>query len=159
MNIHPAQMKAIRALITKEDKQQIALSLNNSVRTIEAVMGCDRANNEIEIALFHTAVQKHAKLSRTIAAIESQNTLPVQLETFIKIKESPVWINDETYQRYNDIYLRLCHFSYTEMSEVWQELKSKYKDIILKGNYCCDLLCRLTGSDENSAVLFYNSNI
>jgi hypothetical protein len=47
MNVSNAQIKALRVLISKEDKQQIATQLGNSVRTIEAVLSCDRTNDEI----------------------------------------------------------------------------------------------------------------
>jgi hypothetical protein len=159
MNINSSQIKALRQLITKKDKQTIHECLGNSVRTIEAVMNCDRANNEIEFALFRMAKTNHAKLSRILAAIEAQNKIPIDIESHTIIKESPQWVNDDYYQRYNDIYLQLCSFNFSTMDEIWEQLKNKYQDILLKGNYCCDLIAKLVGVDAKTAINFYNNNI
>lgn len=159
MNINPAQIRAIRGLITKKDREHIASQAGKSVRTIEAVLSCDRVNDEIERAVVRVASMNLAKLARVISTIEAQNILPITLEQYTTIKNSPQWANDERYQRYNDIYLRLCHRTFSELDDLWQILKSDYRDIITSAIYCCDLLCRLTGVDENAAIKFYNGSI
>ena len=152
-------MKAIRPLISKLDKEAIASKLENSVRTVEAVMNCDRNNDDIEKELLRVALMNHAHLSRVLAAIQNQNMLTVSLDDLITIKNSPQWVNDEYYQRYNDIFLRLCHYDYSEMEELWKDFKASYIDVIMHSYYCCDLICRLCGVDEKTAINFYNSNI
>lgn len=47
MNINPAQMKALRSLLSKEDKQHLSTQTGKSVRLIEAVIGSERVNDQI----------------------------------------------------------------------------------------------------------------
>lgn len=158
MNVSIDQIKAIRSLISKKDKEHIAEQLGNSVRTIEAVLNCDRTNDEIEKALFKVAKLRHAHLSRVLAAVENQNQIKIGLEDLRAIKSSPSWANDEYYQRYNDIYIRLCGYDYN-LDELWTEFNTNHKDIIARSYYCCDLMIRLCLVDEKTAVDFYNCKI
>lgn len=159
MNINPAQMKAVRGLINKEDKERLSTQLNKSVRTIEAVMSCERVNDEIERAIFSKAKMNLAKLSQTLTTIEAQNLLPIDIQYFKKLKASPQWTNDETYQRYNDIYIRLCHYTFDDVPDLWSMLKNDFRDIIPHSAYCCDLISRLTGVNEETAINYYNNSI
>ena len=159
MNINQSQMKAIRGLISKEDREYIAQQTQKSVRTIEAVLNCDRINDDIECVIFRVAKMNLAKLSRILLTIQSQNLLPVTIDQLNTAKTGSSWSNNEIFQRYNDIYIRLCHATYHEVEEVWTELKANYRDIIPYSEYCCDLLIRLTGVNENAAIKFYNSSI
>lgn len=159
MNINPEQMKAIRAVISKKDREYIALQTQKSIRTIESVLNCDRTNADIESWIFRVAKMNIAKLSRILTTIQSQNLLPITIEQYLAAKSGGSWSNTETYQRYNDIYIRLCHSTYNEIEDVWSILKKEYRDIIPFSEYCCDLLIRLTGVNETSAIKYYNSSI
>jgi len=159
MNINPEQMKAIRVVISKKDREYIALQTQKSIRTIESVLNCDRTNDDIESWIFRVAKMNVAKLSRILTTVQSQNLLPITLDQYQSAKKAGSWSNSEIYQRYNDIYLRLCHSTYNEIEEVWSIIKSEYRDIIPFSEYCCDLLIRLTGVNENAAIKFYNSSI
>ncbi len=72
MIISEIQMKAIRQLISKADKQQLSLHTQKSVRTIEAVLQSDRINDEIEQAILLTAKQNLFALSNVIRDIEQR---------------------------------------------------------------------------------------
>jgi type IV secretory pathway VirB6-like protein len=159
MNINPAQMKALRSLLSKEDKQHLSTKTGKSVRLIEAVIGSERVNDEVEQAIFARARMNLAKLSQTITTIESQNLLAINIEYFQKVKSSAQWTNDDTYRRYNDIYIRLCHYTFSDIPDLWSILKNDYRDIIPHSAYCCDLIARLTGVDEKTVVRFYNQSI
>lgn len=159
MNINPEQMKAIRAVISKKDREYIALQTQKSIRTIESVLNCDRTNDDIESCIFRVAKMNVAKLSRILITIQSQNLLPITIEQYQAAKAGGSWSNSEIYQRYNDVYLRLCHSIYNEIYDVWSILRSEYRDIIPFSEYCCDLMIRLTGVNENAAIKFYNSSI
>ena len=159
MNINSEQMKAIRGIISKKDREYIAQQTQKSKRTIESVLNCDRNNNDIEKVIFRVAKMNIAKLSRTILTIQAQNLLPLSTDQYRMVKSCASWSNNEIFQRYNDIYIRLCHATYHEVEEVWTELKANYRDIIPYSEYCCDLLIRLTGVNEDAAIKFYNSSI
>ena len=152
-------MKGIRGLISKKDREYIALQTQKSVRTIESVLNCDRTNSDIESWIFRVAKMNVSKLSRILTTIQSQNLLPIKIEQYLAAKTGGSWSNSEIYQRYNDIYLRLCHSTYNEIEDLWPILKSEYRDIIPFSEYCCDLLIRLTGVNDNTAIKFYNSSI
>jgi hypothetical protein len=53
----------------------------------------------------------------------------------------------------------LCHYTFDDVPDLWLKLKSEFRDIIIYGAYCSDLIARLTGVDEKTAVVFYNQNI
>ncbi len=159
MNINPTQTKTIRSLISKKDKEHLAIKLGKSARTIEAVLNCQRTNDEIERAIFNVAKMNLAKLNQTITTIEAQNLLPINIQYFKQLKSCSSWTNDETYQRYNDIYIRLCHYTFDDVSELWSNLKKNFRDIIPHSIYCCDLIARLTGVNEETAISFYNKSI
>lgn len=159
MNINTEQIKAIRGVISKKDREFIAQQTQMSVRTIESVLNCDRTNDNIESWIFRVAKINVSKLSRILITIQSQNLLPITIEQYQAAKTGGSWANSEIYQRYNDIYIRLCHSTYNEVEDVWSILKSEYRDIIPFSEYCCDLLIRLTGVNDNAAIKFYNSSI
>jgi hypothetical protein len=159
MNFNTTQMKTVRAFISKEDREYIAQQTQKSIRTVEAVLNCDRTNDDIEQAIFRVAKMNLAKLSRTLLTVEAQNLLPTTVDQYLAVKAGASWSNNEIYQRYNDIYLRLCYATYNEIDEVWSLIKMEYRDIIPFSAYCCDLLIRLTGINENAAIKFYNNSI
>ena len=158
MNITTAQLKALRPLLSKKDKQAIALQSEKSFKTVEAILCGERTNDTVEQCIVQQAKQNYSRLSRIFAAIEIQNLLPTTVDVLISSKNSPSWLNNETYQRYNDIFISLCTNTY-DLGELWEILNDRYKDIIIHSEYCCDLLCRLVGIEEKTAVEFYNSKI
>jgi len=75
MNINPEQMKAIRVVISKKDREYIAQQTQKSIRTVESVLNCDRTNDDIESWIFRVAKMNVAKLSRILTTVQSQNLL------------------------------------------------------------------------------------
>lgn len=158
MNITTIQLHALRRLLTKEDRTGIAEQLCMSGRTVEAVLNGTRTNDEIERAVVREVRQKVAHMARVLAAIDLRNVLPVTVAELTAHRNSPAWQSDDYYPRYNDVYLRLCSNRW-EMAELWEVLQRSYKDVLLHGVYCCDLLCRLVGITDKESVSYYNDNI
>jgi hypothetical protein len=159
MNITTTQLQAIRALISKEDREQIGFHTNKSVRTIEAILQGDRFNDDVEQLTVITAKQNIARLSNIIADIEAKNLTPIKVEEYSKYKESSAWANDISYGRCLDVYLQLSHSNIKEPSELWTLIWQGYKDIIPKSYYCVDLFVRLLGVSAENSVKFYNKKI
>lgn len=158
MKVTTVQLHCIRRLLTKEDRKEIAGQVSMSERTVEAVLNGDRANDEIERAIVGMAKQKIAKIARVLAVIDMQNLLPVSAEDLKVYRDSPAWQSDDFYPRYNDVYIRLCSHKW-EIGELWHVLKQNYKDVLLHGMYCCDLICRLIGIADKEGIEFYNDKI
>lgn len=156
MNITTAQIKAIRGLLSKEDRKNIGIHTNMSHRTVDAVLQGDRVNDDIEQYSLIVAKQNLAKLSSIIADVEAKNIIKVSLAEFKKYKESAAWSNDNAYKRYLDVYLQLSHNNVKEPDELWGLIWKNYKDIIHNSYYCIDLFVRLLGVTDEIAVEFYN---
>lgn len=158
MNITTIQLHCIRRLLTKADKAEIAEQLLLSERTVEAVLNGNRTNDEIEQAVVRKVRQNIAYMTRVLAAIDTQNLKSVTVAELIAYRNSPAWQSDDYYPRYNDVYFRLCS-NVWEIAELWEVLKINYKDILVRGMYCCDLLSRLIGITDKESINYYNNNI
>ncbi|PKP09880.1 MAG: hypothetical protein CVU09_09630 [Bacteroidetes bacterium HGW-Bacteroidetes-4] len=159
MIISEIQMKAIRQLISKADKQQLSLHTQKSVRTIEAVLQSDRMNDEIEQAILLTAKQNLFALSNVIQDIEAKNTVKASLPEFRKYRSSATWNQGGEYSRYLDIYLQLTHLKLSGMEELWDVVWKDYKDLITKPYYCIYLFVRLLGVEDKEALSFFNKKL
>jgi hypothetical protein len=159
MNISHAQMKAIRGLLSKKDKEVIAMHTGKSVRTIDAVLQFDRVNDQIEASIIQTAKQNLQALANVIADIEAKNVRKVTTEEYRNAKNSNHWSNDYAYGRYLDIYLQLSHIKFTSDNDLWDNIWQNHKDIITTPVYCIDLFVRLLGLEEKHAVSFFNKKI
>ncbi|MBN1113387.1 MAG: hypothetical protein JXA53_10800 [Bacteroidales bacterium] len=159
MNITTVQLQAFRGILSKEDKANIALHTEKSVRTVEAVLQGDRQNDDIEQLVLIAVKQNIARYYNIVADVEAKNTLKVTTLEYTKYRESAAWTNDMYYNRYIDIYLQLAHYNCKDEDELWSTIWNNYKDIIQKAYYCVDLFCRLLGFESATATRFYNKKI
>ncbi|MCT4638959.1 MAG: hypothetical protein N4A72_14755 [Bacteroidales bacterium] len=159
MNITTTQIKALRKLLSKEDKENIALHTGKSKKTIENILQGDRYNDQVEELVLITAKQNLAKYFNIIADIEAKNIRTISVEEYRKHRQSSVWSKDEFYTRYMDIYLRLVSLKVEDCETLWQTLWKDYKDIIKKPEYCIDLFVRLIGVNDVVATRFYNKEV
>jgi hypothetical protein len=159
MNITVAQIKAIRKLLNKDDKCNIALHTEKSEKLVQHVLQGERTNNEIEELIVMHAEQNLIKFSNIIADIKAKNVLSVTTESYRKYRSSAVWSDNTFYSRYMDIYIQLVPFNIKDLDELWIMLWDKHKDIIKESYYCIDILIRTLGIDEATAVRYYNKKI
>ncbi len=156
MNITIQQLKALRSILSPEQRKNIADQVGKSPRTIDAILQGDRVNNEIEQEIILQSKKRITYLSNLIAEIEAKNIITINISNYQKYKSSPAWANHPCYMRYMDIYIELSSFSFKSTKEIWEKLYLKYRDIIPHGYYCIALIERLVGIDDVTAVDFYN---
>lgn len=157
MNITTQQLQAIRAILSKEDKESISELAEKSPRTVEAVLQGNRMNDEIERLALKQAKVNWAKLGQTIAVIEAKNiSAHISIDEFEALRiNQPT--SGEDYCRYMDIYLDLVHVKFTDMDELWDHIKVHQADIIQKPYWCVCLMSRLKGVTFEHAIAYFNS--
>lgn len=158
MDISKLQMDSITQLITKEDKQVIALKAGNSIRTVESVMQSQRHTELIKKLIFQRALENWETIGKYLNAIQVNNKELATIQEYNKHRTSALWEQSREYSRYIDVYLQLSHHQFSGVDELWQKIKAEYNDVIQLQYYCIDLLMRLTGISDIQAIKFYNSN-
>ena len=159
MNITTTELHAIRSILSKKDKGDIAEQAGKSIRTVEAILQGDRVNDQIERLCYKKAKENWSKLAIIFNNIESKNLSgSVSISEFEKLKQSQV-NTGEDYNYYMDVYLTLVHFSFKNEEELWKHINEHYSLIVTKSYWCILLFSRLLGITDESAVSFYNSKI
>lgn len=159
MNIKQNQLQAIRRLLTKDDKFNIALHTGKSTRTIDAVLQGDRVNNEIEERIVIAARQNISHYLNILADIEANNIVKVSTEEYRKATKNAALAEDSYYNRYVSIYLSLANYKITDLEELWEKIWNTAKDIIARPYFCIHLLQTLTGVEDTVAVKFFNRQV
>jgi hypothetical protein len=157
MNITTQQLQAIRAILSKQDKESISEHADKSPRTVEAVLQGNRVNDEIEQLALKQAKVNWAKLGQTIAVIEAKNiSAHISIDEFEALRiNQPT--SGEDYYRYMDVYLDLVHVKFTDMDELWDHIKVHQADIIQKPYWCVSLMSRLKGVTFEYSIAYFNS--
>lgn len=153
MNITTNELKQIRLLISKNDKQDIAKTLNLSERTIEAVINGQRVNHNIEKAVVKRAEIIISKLLLTLDKIKAKN-IPdkITIEQYNSDKENALWTYGRAYLRYMDIYLQYSHIKFNSPEELYDKIRMECADIMQYQQYVIDIAVRLLGITPENAI-------
>lgn len=153
------QMQAISSLLNKDDIQLIAAKAGNSPRTVESVLQYRRHTEVIQKLIIQQVINRWEEIGKNINAIQLNNQEFVTVKAYNENKLSAMWTQNKEYDRYTDIYLQLCLYTFKDLPDLWDKIKTEFSDIIILQYYCIDLLVRVLGIDAKTAVGFYNKNI
>jgi len=155
MNIRNNELKALRTLITKDMRKAIANKTGKAERTVEAVLNCQRQNDDIEKLVIKQVETTLAELLLMLDNVKGRNIDEISIEGYFKAKEDTLWTYGRTYLRYIDIYLQLCHLNLKEADEVFTKIKTQYADITAYPYYVIDIAVRLIGITPELAFNIY----
>ena len=151
------QIRALRQLLSKKDKENIANQAKMSIRTIEAILQGDRRNDKIESLILEYAEGNLIELQHIIQDIKSKNRdYFITEKGYQKKVNSPGWAQGHNYLRHIDIYLRLSHLKFNSLEDLWATIIEKHKDLIHLDYYCVEVIKRTMGITAKEAVSFYN---
>ena len=154
------QIKALRLLLSKKDKETIADQAKVSIRTVEAILQGDRRNDKVESLILEYAESNLIELQSIIQDIKSKNRdYFITEKGYEKKTSSPGWAQGHNYLRHIDIYLQLSHLKFNSLEDLWMTIKEKHKDLIHLDYYCVDVIKRTMGISVKQAITFYNSKV
>lgn len=73
MNLDNNDLKLLRGLLSKEDRDLIASNFEISRRTIDAILQGDRYNNQVEIQVLNTAILNFSTIQEKLKRIITKN--------------------------------------------------------------------------------------
>jgi hypothetical protein len=160
MNISKHEMSALRAALSKHDKEAIAHFTNKSPRTVEAVLNYARQNDDIEIAIVRFATARADTLSNVLQTVKFTNkmTIPVTADQLKQKKAHPSWTDNKYYCRHIDAYLQLSHLN-LDADGIWENIIQDFNELFDEPVYVAALVQRLLGISEDEAVKIYKQNI
>ena len=159
MNVSKSDIEAIRVLLSKEDRELIAELSGNSIRTVQAVLQNQRSTDIVQKIAIQVALKKWNTIGQTLNIIQQNNKEFANINDLREAKSSTAWARTREYNRYIDIYLQLTAIKWTDINELWKKLKTDFSDILQFQYYSIDLLTRLMGINEKTAINYFNQNI
>jgi len=154
------QIKSLRQLLSKKDKETIAQQAKVSIRTVEAILQGDRRNDKVESLLLEYVESNLVELQSIIQDIKAKNRdYFITEKGYQKQVSSPGWAQGHNYLRHIDIYLQLSYLKFNSIEDLWTIIKEKHKDLIHLDYYCVDVIKRTMGISIKEAIAFYNSKI
>jgi len=91
MNIRNNELKALRTLITKDMRKAIANKTGKAERTVEAVLNCQRQNDDIEKLVIKQVETTLAELLLMLDNVKGRNIDEISIEGYFKAKEDTLW--------------------------------------------------------------------
>jgi len=151
------QIKALRPLLSKNDKETVAQQASVSIRTVEAILQGDRRNDKVESLLLEYAESNLVELQSIIQDIKAKNRdYFITEKGYEKKVSSPGWAQGHNYLRHIDIYLQLSHLKFNSLDDLWTTLTEKHRDLIHLDYYCVAVIKRVMGIPVKEAVVYYN---
>ncbi len=153
MNIEFKEIRALRSLLSKEDKYDIASKLNFSKRTVDAVLDGTRTNDTIENEIINLAKKNitHYQLIINNVCAKNQTNI-ISVEKYNEIKNNTAWTYGYVYMRYMDIYLQFSHIKFNTLEEFFSKIETECNDIMQHPYYVIDIAVRLIGITPHAAI-------